>query len=106
MAFDLTISDPLGFIATLKKNTKLFQWVSLLFQMGLSALVSFCFTCGSALMAHATTPVAIGGGMVSVAVVLCTFFGASELTRGMMLVRPEKEAEAQLNADIAITRKS
>jgi ABC-type multidrug transport system fused ATPase/permease subunit len=106
MAFDLTISDPLGFIASLKKTTKLFQWVSLLFQMALSAFVSFCSTAGGVLMANKSWPLAIGSGLTSVAVVLSIFFVTSDLTRGMMLVRPEKEAEAELSANVAVTRKN
>ena len=98
--------DLLGFVADIKRDTKLFQWLSLIFQMTLSSVVTFLFTCGSALVAHVSTPVAIGSGMVAVAVTLCIFFGSSELTRGMMLVRPEKEVEEQLKSDIAITRKS
>lgn len=98
--------DLLGFIADIKRDTKMFQWVSLIFQMSLSSVVTFLFTCGSAMVANASVPHAIGSGMVAVAVVLCIFFGSSELTRGMMLVRPEKEVEAQLQTDVAITRKS
>ncbi len=97
--------DPLNIVATLRRDTKLFQWISLLFQMAFSAVVTFCGTVGSALIAHTSTAIAIGYGLLSVASVLAIFFGASDLTRGMMFVRPEKLAEAQLKQDVAITRR-
>ena len=105
MAFDLTISDPLGFIADLKKNTKLFGWVSLIFQLLMSGTVTFLFTTGTALVAHQPTPVAIGEGMIMCAVSLVGVFTLSPLTRGMILVRPEDEAEAELKAKMAVTEK-
>jgi hypothetical protein len=105
MAFNLEISDPLGFIAILKRDTKLFQWLSLVFQMVLSSTVSFCFACGTSLELSRSWPISIGAGMLSVAAVLAIFFTTSPLTKGMMLVRPTAAATAELETDIAITRK-
>ncbi len=98
--------DPLAFIADLKKETDTFKWVSLIFQMLLSSFVSFCGTTGSALLAGASTPRAIGGGLVSVALVLITFFGSSSLTRGMMLVRPEALAEQEIKTGMAVSTRT
>jgi hypothetical protein len=95
--------DPFEFLATLKRDTRIFQWVSLIFQMALSSFVSFCGITGSALVAGAKPSVAIGGGLVSVALVLVTFFGSSSLTRGMMLVRPEVLAEQEIKTGMAVS---
>lgn len=106
MAFDLTVSDPLGFIADIKRNTQLFKWISLIFQMALSSVVSFCGVTGLALVNHSSPTIAIGYGLASVATVLSVFFGSSPLTRGMMLVKPEKLAEEQIKTNIAITTRN
>lgn len=98
--------DPFSWIDQLRKTTKLFEWITLIFQMGFSATVTFLSVTGTALMSHASTGVAIGSGMSSTAVVLAVFFGRSSLTRGMLLVRPMSEAKAELESDLAITERN
>jgi len=98
--------DPFGWIVELRKQTRIFEWCSLLFQMGFSALVTFLSVCGASLMGGAQTEWAVGSGMASTAVVLAVFFGRSELTRGMLFVRPMAEAQKELEAGMAITERN
>jgi hypothetical protein len=102
----LVTVDPFSWIDQWRKTTQLFAWLSLLFQMGLSALCTFLFVTGTALVANTDVWVSIGAGMISTSVVLGTFFGISPLTRGMFFVRPAAEAKAEIESDIAITQRN
>lgn len=102
----LVTVDPFSWIDQLRRTTKLFEWLSLLFQMGFSALCTFLFVTGTALVANTDVWVSIGLGMSSTAVVLGAFFARSELTRGMFFVRPAAEAKAEIESDLAITQRN
>ena len=102
MAFDLTISDPLKFIADLKDHTKIFQWITLLFQVAVSLMGTFMLACGGALVAKASVPWAIGHGMVWDAIVLAVFTRRSPLLKGMMFVFPSDEARQEIESGIQV----
>lgn len=87
------------------KTKRLLQWWTLIFQMGLSALVTFLFVAGSTLTATRSFALGFGAGMVASAVVLVYFFRRSALTQGMMLVAPEDEATKELNSDLQVIQK-
>jgi len=104
MAFDFNV-DLFSWIDQWRKTTKLFGWISLIFQMAFSSFVTFCGVCGGILAAGKPTAVAVGFGLCGVATTLATFFASSELTRGMMFVRPVELASKEIAVGEAITRK-
>ena len=104
MAFDFNV-DLFSWIDQWRKTTKLFAWISLIFQMSFSAFVTFCGVCGGILAAGKPWSVAIGFGLCGVATTLATFFASSDLTRGMMFVRPTQLAQDEIQQSEAITRK-
>lgn len=104
--------DVLGFIAKLRHETKLFEWVALLFQLGASMLGSFLILGGITLTSAAfkygpamAWPLGIGSGMVSAAITLAVFLRRSPLVKGMMFVFPAEESAAELKTDIQVLSK-
>lgn len=85
-----------GIIAQRKLN----EWAKLLFSIHFSGVTSFCFACGSALVAHRAWPEAVGLGLVSAAVMMTVVFRRSPLTKGLFVALPAQEAGKELEADI------
>ena len=94
-----------SFIEAEKKAKRTEAWLSLIFQMVLSALIAFLFAGGTAMTASKSFAFGCGAGMVSAAVVLAYFFRRSPLTRGMMLVLPQAEANTEINTDLQVIQK-
>lgn len=84
---------------------RLNQWAKLIFEIVFSFWVSGTFVCGGSLVAHSSTPVAVGLGLTAGAVHATVIFRGSPLTSGLMVALPEKEAEAELNADLQVIEK-
>jgi hypothetical protein len=81
------------------------HWVRLIFQMGLSALITFLFICGAALVAGAELEIAVGSGMVMVALVLTVYSRTSKELSGMLFVLPAEEAQKEIDTNFqTITR--
>lgn len=72
------------------------SWARFLFQMAFSAFVSFCFTCGTVMLATRSVLSGIASGLVMVAIVLSVFFRTSKLTAGMIAVLPSAEAAEEI----------
>lgn len=92
-------------IVGIYKEKKAQRWVTLIFQMSLSACVTFSFVCGSSLIASRSFAVGIGSGMVSAAIVVVYFFRRSDLTKGMMLVAPSEEAVKEMDSNLQVIQK-
>jgi len=84
---------------------KIDRWARLLFTMTFSSTVSFLTVCGSSLTAHRPLYEAIGSGMISAAVMATVLFRRSELTKGMLVALPEKEAEAEIKTDTQVIQR-
>lgn len=97
--------DATSWISAWRRDTKLFEWVTLLTSLGFSALTSFLFVCGSALVANQSKPFAIGSGMVSAAVMATVVWRRSPLTRGTLVALPSKEAEVELGTNTQVITK-
>jgi hypothetical protein len=84
------------------KEKKVQAWARLIFMMGFSAVASFLFACGAALLppVRAPWPIAIGHGFVWSAIALVVLFRSSPLTKNMMAVLPSQEAVEELKADV------
>lgn len=97
-------ADPFAAIADIilgiYHERKVQQWISLLFQMGFSAIVTFLFECGTLLTTTKSWTISVGGGMVMSAVVLTIFFRSSPLTKGMLGVLPSAEAQKEIDSSI------
>jgi len=83
-------------------------WLKFLFDLIFSAIVSFLFVCGSALVSGARGSIAIGAGMIAAAVSLTVLFRreTSKLTRGMLVVLPGSEAVKELETDLQVIQKN
>lgn len=102
--------DPLGALASIivgiYKTNKAQQWASLVFQMGFSGLVTFLFTAGSVMSASGSAARGVGSGMLAAACVLVYYFRRSPLTKNMLAVLPEQEAESEMQMSFQeLTRK-
>jgi hypothetical protein len=103
--------NPFDAIATFvvgKIRDGIFQaWARYLFELTLSALISFLFVGGTVLTATRSWPVGIGSGMVSAALSMTYLFRRerSSLTKGMLLVLPAKEAQAEISNDFQTIQK-
>jgi ABC-type multidrug transport system permease subunit len=84
------------------------EWLKFLFELGFSALVSFLFVTGTALVADAESLVAIGAGMIASALSLTVLFRRenSRLTKGMLVVLPSAEAAKEIATDFEIIQKA
>lgn len=76
------------------------KWVSLLFELIWSGILSFLFVCGSALAGKTATGIAIGAGMVTSAICMTIVFRRSPLTKGLLLVLPSAEALKEIQTDV------
>ena len=101
----LVTIDATSWISAWRRDTKLFEWVTLLTSLGFSTLVSFLFACGSALMAGQSKPFSIGSGMVSAAVMATVLWRRSPLTKGTTVALPEKEAEVEIQTGTQVITK-
>ena len=97
--------DVTSWISAWRRDTKLFEWVTLLTSLGFSAFTSFLFACGSALMANQSKPFSIGSGMVSAAVMSTVVWRKSPLTKKTTIALPEKEAEEEIAANVQVLTK-
>lgn len=75
-------------------------WIRLIFQMGISGLITFLFIAGGCLVAGQTVKFATGMGMTWVAVVLTVYCRKSALTRGMFFVLPAAEGKKEIESNI------
>jgi len=97
--------DATSWISAWRRDTKLFEWITLLTSLGFSAFTSFLFTCGTALMANQSKPFSIGSGMVSAAVMATVVWRRSPLTKGTTVALPEKEAETEIQTNTQVLTK-
>jgi hypothetical protein len=81
------------------------DWSKLIYMQVFSGVTSFLTMCGGALSAHRPTWEAVGVGMVSAAVGMTIIFRRSQLTKGMTVALPAKEAEAELDANEQVIAK-
>jgi hypothetical protein len=109
--------DPFTGIASYflgRLEQKVFQaWIRLIFQMGISALITGCLTWGTAGAAaiYATHSASIGlaigfcAALVMISVVLGNYIRTAPETKGMRFVFPSSEAALELGAELqTITR--
>ena len=100
----MNITDPFGAVADIivgiYKEKKIQAWVSLVFQMCLSSVVGFLYTCGVALVAKKGWDIAIGSGMIVSASAMFAIFIKSRLTKGMLMVTPEGVQKAEESNDL------
>lgn len=82
------------------QEKKLQSWITLIFQMTLSAITTFLFLCGTSLIASKSFEIGIGSGMVGAAIVITVFFRRSNLTKGMLMVLPTDEAKDELETNL------
>ena len=82
-------------------------WLKLLFELGFSMVIAFLFVCGAALAQGTRGPIAIGLGMVTAAVCMVNLFRRerNRLMKGMILVLPATESQAELNTDLQLLEK-
>lgn len=103
--------DPFGALATFVlgkiKEGVWAQWLRLLFEIAVSAVVSFLFVCGGMLAAGQRAGVAIGGGMVTAALIIVAFLrrDAGKLTKGMFFVFPAGEAQKEIDTGLETLQK-
>lgn len=81
------------------------DWSKLIYMQVFSGATSFLTVCGGELSAHRPTWEAVGVGMVSAAVGMTIIFRRSQLTKGMTVALPAKEAESELDANEQIISK-
>jgi len=70
--------DATSWISAWRRDTKLFQWVTLVTTLAFSGVVSFLGSCGSAMAGHRPTLEAIGIGMIHQKHHYCVARGRSE----------------------------
>lgn len=87
------------------KARKAQQWAILIFQMSLSATVTLLFVAGTVLTTTGSFALGFGSGMSASAVVLVYFFRRSPLTKGMMLVAPQDEADQEIKTNFQTIQK-
>jgi hypothetical protein len=89
------------------KQSAIALWLKFLFELVFSAIVSFLVICGVSLVSTDSWKFAIGSGMVTAAVVMTVVFRkeTSRLTKGMLVVLPELEADKELATDLQTIQK-
>lgn len=103
--------DPFGALATFIlgkiKEGVWAEWLRLLFEMTVSALVSFLFVCGGMLGVGQGPGESIGTGMVMAALILVAFLrrDANKLTKGMFFVFPAGEAQKEIDTGLETLQK-
>jgi hypothetical protein len=107
--------DMTSWISAWRKDTKLFEWVTLLTEIGFSGVTSFCYVCGATLAGAAgavgivgasgystSVPkdllwaVAVGAGMLRAAVMMSVLWRNSPLTKGTTVALPGEEAKTEI----------
>lgn len=78
------------------------DWSKLAYMQVFSGATSFLTVCGGSLAAHRPTWEAVGLGMVSAAVGMTVIFRRSQLTKGMTVALPAKEAEQEMDANTQV----
>jgi hypothetical protein len=98
------ISATIGLFLQRKDNEKLWERaetlldrVELAFSMALAASIAFCTACGTALVSHSATSVAIGYGMIAAAVAMFGTFQASRYSKGMTIALIQQTADNKLD---------
>lgn len=116
--------DMTSWISAWRRDTKLFEWVTLLTTIGFSGVTSFLYTCGAALAGAAGAvgivgasgystsipkdllwPVAIGAGMLRAAVVMSVLWRNSPLTKGTTVALPAEEAKTEIETGTQVITK-
>jgi len=95
------------FVLGWMKRTATAAWLKFLFELGFTMVVSFLVICGSTLMSTENTALSIGAGMITAGVSMTVLFRreTSKLTKGMLVVLPELEAEKEINTDLQTIQK-
>lgn len=94
-----------GIYSTNKKTKVLQQWLTLLFQMFCSGVITFMFTAGTTMITSKSLVLSIGTGLISTAVILTVYLRTSPLTKGMMFVLPAQEAKEEINTNVQVIQK-
>lgn len=103
--------DPFAWIDQWRKTTKTFTWISLIFQMAFSAIVTFLFIGGTTMLtaiqlgSHHPVITGLATAMIWVSLVLTVLWRRSNLTKGMILVAPQAEANQEVKEDIQVVQK-
>jgi len=103
--------DPFQGLATFAlgwlKRTAIAEWSKFLFELAFSAAVSFLLICGVTLVSSEEWTLAVGSGMITAAVCMTVLFRkeSSRLTKGMLVVLPQLEANKELEADLQTIQK-
>jgi hypothetical protein len=97
--------DPFQWIDAWRRTTKLFEWARLWASLTFTGIVSFAFTCGSALMTGEAKAFAIGSGLASAAVMMTVVWRTSPLTKGTTVALPAAEAKAELEVNQQVITK-
>ena len=89
------------------KQSATAAWFKFLFEMGFSAITSFLVIFGSVLVSTKSWATAVGTGAITASVALTYLFRkeSSRLTKGMLVVLPELEADKELNTDLQTIQK-
>ena len=104
--------DPFAGLATFilgrLKESLIGAWMRFLFEMAFSGVVSFLLVWGSVLVSTRNWALAAGSGGITAAVCMTALFRkeTSRLTRGMLVVLPELEANKELTTDLLTIQKS
>jgi hypothetical protein len=104
VAFNLSL-DPFSALEKWKEWTRIKDWIALGIELFCSFLFSGCFSAGVALAAHRPKGEAFGEALISAVTMAVLVWRRSDLTRGMMLALPEKEAEAEMSANTQVITK-
>lgn len=97
--------DPVKDIESIIQLHKIDQWALLLIQLSYSFWLSLAFTCGGALTVHRPPWEAFGEGLVAGSTYAVVLWRRSPLTKGLMLVLPEKEAEVEMQTNLQVIQK-
>jgi|SRR5437660_1618268 len=97
--------DATSWISAWRRDTKLFQWVTLVTTLAFSGVVSFLGSCGSAMAGHRPTLEAIGIGMITAGAMMTMVWRRSPITKNTIIALPAEEAKAELNANAQVISK-
>ena len=116
--------DMTSWISAWRRDTKLFEWVTLLTEIAFSGVTSFCYVCGATLAGAAGAvgivgasgystsiprdllwPVAIGAGMLRAAVIMSSLWRNSPLTKGTTVALPGEEAATEIKTPTQVITK-
>jgi hypothetical protein len=102
------LPDPLADLILGKiEHSMIGAWLKFLFEMAFSAVGSFLIICGFSLTLTRSWALATGNGMMSAAIAMAVLFRkeTSRLTKGMLVVLPELEANKEVEADLQTIQK-